>query len=120
MSIDYLTIRLLIGQLGLYEQKQLFYQLENLLKDCKINTIHTFEANKLIADLIYAMDEFFKIVAIFTKNKTKSKQRSFNRISMRLTRHETGKEWNALISEAERFSFLLKDTQDFLQGTSLC
>lgn len=115
LSIDYLSTRLLIGQLGLYEQKQLFYQLENLLKDCKINSIHTFEANRLISDLIYTMDEFFKIAAIFAKNKTKIKQRSFNRISMRLKRYETGKEWSALISEAERFSFLLKDTQDFLK-----
>ncbi|MDF2904481.1 MAG: bifunctional ATP-dependent helicase/DNA polymerase subunit epsilon, partial [Bacillus sp. (in: firmicutes)] len=116
ITIDYLTIRLLIGQIGLYEQKQLFYRLENLLgaKKATENAIHTFVVNKSIADLIYGMDEFFKIVSIFGRSKKNKKSPSYNRVSHRLQKDEQGREWNALVTEAERFFFLLRDTTDFL------
>ena len=116
LNIDYLSIRLQLGQLGLFEQKQLFYRLENLVnaraKDAV--TIHTFEANRFIADLIYGMTEFFKIVAIFTRKKLQKKQTHYNKVSLRLSRNEAGKEWIGLLTEAERFSFMLKDVIAFL------
>lgn len=116
LTIDYLSTRLLLGQLGLYDQKQLFYRLENLINKgvAKENSLHTFEANRLIANLIFGMDEFFKILALFTRNKMKRKKHSLYRVSLTISKDEIGKEWSALITEAERFTFLLKDTTNFL------
>ena len=117
LTIDYLSIRLLIGQLGLYEQKQLFYRLENLLggRMAMGNSIRTDDVNKSVADLIYGMDELFKIVSIFGRSKANKKSPSFNRVSLRIKRDENGREWNALVTEAERFFFHLRDTIDFLK-----
>lgn len=114
-TIDYLTCRLLFGQIGLYDQKQLFYKFENLLKllFAQSYEVHSSQGNKLLLDLYYVMDEFFKIVVIFSQSKQKRKPQTYNRISIRLNQEEMGKEWNALLTEAERFSFLLKDTIDY-------
>lgn len=114
-TIDYLSCRLLFGQIGLYDQKQLFYKLENLYIELSadVQTMHSSKGSKLIMDLFFEMDEFFKIVAIFAQSKQKRNQPTYNRISMRLKHDEIGKEWNALLTEADRFSFLLKDTIDF-------
>ncbi|WP_318508591.1 ATP-dependent DNA helicase DinG [Bacillus sp. T3] len=114
-TIDYLTCRLLFGQIGLYDQKQLFYKFENLLKVllAQHQEMHSSRGNKLLLDLFYVMDEFFKIVVIFSQSKQKRKPQTYNRISIRLNQDEMGKEWNALLTEAERFSFLLKDTIDY-------
>lgn len=111
LTVDYLSIRLQLGQLGLYEQKQLFYRLENLLNARlkQVATVDTFELNRLIAELFYGMDEFFKIVAIFARKKLQKNQPGFNKFSLRLSRNEAGKEWSSLVTEAERFSFMLKD-----------
>ncbi len=115
--LDYqLIIYRPLDSLAYMNKNKCFYQLENLLKDCKIDSIHPLEANRLISDLIYTMDEFFKIATIFAKIKQKAKQRSFNRISMRLKRYESCKISHALISEGERFSFFTKDTQRLPQG----
>ncbi|MGJ7920010.1 helicase C-terminal domain-containing protein, partial [Neobacillus sp. LXY-4] len=115
LSIDYLSCRLLLGQVGTYEQKQLFYRLENLMKHRlhHLGSTHPFETNQLLTDLFHAMDEFFKIAAIYTRSKLKSRKQTLTRVSLRLKNAETGKEWTALLTEAERFSFLLRDTKDY-------
>ncbi|WHY84421.1 ATP-dependent DNA helicase DinG [Neobacillus novalis] len=110
-SLDYLSARLMIGQFGLYEQKQLFYEMEGLLSAIprqKAKLPHTFELNQMVIDLTYEMDEFFKLIAIYAKAKLTNKK-GFNRIKVRFTHFDSEKERNALVHSAERAAFLLKD-----------
>lgn len=114
VSIDYLSSRLLFSQIGTLEQKQLLSRFDQLLHTHKANPkLHSFEINLLMGELIYVMDEFFKIVAIFVKSKQRQKHSSYSRVSVRIKVDEDGKEWNALLTEAERFSFLLKDVIEY-------
>ncbi|EKN69577.1 bifunctional ATP-dependent DNA helicase/DNA polymerase III subunit epsilon [Neobacillus bataviensis LMG 21833] len=110
-SLDYLSSRMLLGQFGLYEQKQLFYELEKLITSLpkqETKLIHAFELNQLMIDLTYEMDEFFKLIALYAKTKLSNKK-GINRIKVRLSDSDSGKEKKALVHCAERFSFLLKD-----------
>ncbi|MCM2531846.1 ATP-dependent DNA helicase DinG [Neobacillus pocheonensis] len=110
-SLDYLTTRLLLGQFGLYEQKLLFYKMEDLLASMflqKGDLVQTFELNRMVIDLSYEMDEFFKLMAIYAKVKSVHKKGS-NRFKIRFSSEDQGKEKKALVISAERFAFLLKD-----------
>jgi ATP-dependent DNA helicase DinG len=113
-SLDYMNVRLLLGQIGNYEQKQLFYQLEKLMEAVKANMeIHTFELNHLVLDLIYEMDEFFKLVSFYAQKNSPGKQ-SIHRIRVRLSHQFSTKELTALAHSAERFIFLLGDVHTAL------
>ncbi|MFJ5715757.1 ATP-dependent DNA helicase DinG [Neobacillus sp. NPDC093127] len=110
-SLDYLSARLMIGQFGQYEQKQLFYEMEGLLAVTsrqKAKLPHTFELNQMVIDLTYEMDEFFKLIAVYAKAKLANKK-GFNRVKVRFSHLESGKERSALVHSAERTAFLLKD-----------
>jgi len=110
-SLDYLSTRLLLGQFGLYEQKQLFYEMEQLLASMTNQQKalpHTFQINQMVADLHYEMDEFFKLIFLFASSKLPPKK-GLNRLKVRFSQTDQGKERNALIHSAERFAFLLKD-----------
>jgi len=110
-SLDYLSTRMLLGQFGLYEQKQLFYELEDMLRgfaETEQELLHTVEFSKLVADLFYEMDDFFGIITVFAKSKREHAYGS-NRVKIRFSQVEDNKEKRALINSAERFSFLLKD-----------
>jgi ATP-dependent DNA helicase DinG len=111
-SLDYLSIRHLLGKLGVYEQKQLFYKFEQLLNDLKWTgneIVHTFEVNQTISDLSFEFDELFKTISMFADKKTKNKGLAYNKIKYRITNNESGKEWNALQAVSERVLFLIKD-----------
>ncbi|MEH7301539.1 ATP-dependent DNA helicase DinG [Neobacillus drentensis] len=109
-SLDYLSTRLLVGQFGVFEQKQLLYELEKLLSQTIVNKLNfqTSEMNQLVIDINYEMDEFFKMIALFAKTKLSNKK-GFNRVKIRYAHTDGGKEGNGLKHCAERFSFLLKD-----------
>ncbi|MGG1399474.1 ATP-dependent DNA helicase DinG [Bacillus salipaludis] len=110
-SLDYLSTRMLLSQFGHYEQKQLFYQFEELLKlfGSKAEVLtHTSKINKLATDLFYEMDEFFKLIALYAK-KMGSNKKGFTRAKVRFSDEDHGKEKSALVHSAERFAFLLKD-----------
>jgi ATP-dependent DNA helicase DinG len=111
-SLDYFSTRLLLGQFGVYEQKQLFYEMEKLLPvlDVKKLNFQTSDLNQLIIDTTYEMDEFFKMIALFAKTKLSNKK-GFNRVKVRFANSEGGKESKALLHSAERVSFLLKDLE---------
>ncbi|MCQ6277890.1 ATP-dependent DNA helicase DinG [Bacillus sp. EB600] len=115
-SLDYLTVRLLLGQLGNYEQKQLFYQLEKLVEAVqgkKAEILHTFELNQLIGDLSYEMDQFFKLSVFYTQRNSNQKKNNY-RLKVRLTHQYKSRELAALLTSAERFVFLLRDVHDAL------
>ncbi|MGG1675167.1 ATP-dependent DNA helicase DinG [Neobacillus sp. NRS-1170] len=110
-TLDYLSTRLLLGQFGLYEQKQLFYELEGLLSSISITNeklASRLELNQLIADLTYEMDEFFKLIGLYTK-KMLANKKGFYRAKVRFSKSAGGKETKGILHGAERFSFLLKD-----------
>jgi ATP-dependent DNA helicase DinG len=118
VSFDYVSFRMLLGQLGLYEQKQLFYRLENTLEShgaqAASEGLYTFEINQILTDVLFEMDEFFKYLASYVRKKVK--RASNYRISCTLQeRASESKEWKHLHSVAERFIFLLRDLIDALQ-----
>ncbi len=110
-SLDYLATRLLLGQFGLYEQKQLFFELEELLKAIPVisgELLHPFELNQLVSDLFFEMDELFKLISLAAKTKLGNKN-SLTRTKVQYSPQNSGKEGQALLHCAERFAFLLKD-----------
>lgn len=110
-TFDYLSTRLLLSQIGLIEQKQLLYKLEQILEKEWVNKhelIHSFEVNQMMAELNLEVDELFKVISLYAKKRKKSKK-GYNRISCRLTADEENVEWRALEISAERFVFFIKD-----------
>lgn len=110
-NLDYLSVRLLLNQLGQYEQGHLFQKLEKLLVRLGAGAAfseHTYKLNETISSLQYETDELFKAASLFVKKK-KLNPSVRNRIQLKLPNHIEGKEWQALYASAERFSFMLKD-----------
>jgi ATP-dependent DNA helicase DinG len=110
-SLDYLSTRMLLGQFGLYEQQQLFYDLEQIVASLpgqKENLLHSFELNQLVSDINFEIDEFFQMLIHFAKAKIDNK-RGFNRTKVRFSQKDGGKEGRAIVHSAERLAFLLKD-----------
>ncbi|MBS4215885.1 MULTISPECIES: ATP-dependent DNA helicase DinG [Neobacillus] len=110
-SLDYLSARMLAGQFGLYEQEQLFYELEKILAIypfTKEPLIHTFELNQMMIDFSYEMDEFFKLIALFAKKRINNKN-GYYRTKIHFSKADSSKERMALVHSAERLSFLIKD-----------
>jgi ATP-dependent DNA helicase DinG len=115
-TLDYLNVRMLLGQIGNYDQKQLFYHLETLMETGKVNKeglLHTFELNQLILNLFYEMDEFFKLSALYTLKHSINNPGS-PRLRVRLMHHIYDKELAAITHSAERFVFLLGDVHTAL------
>lgn len=110
-TLDYLSTRLLLGQFGVLEQKQLFYELEKLIasvpKKPEMMAPAT-KLNQINVDLAFETDEFFQLIAIFAKAKLTNK-RGINRAKVRFSLQDEVKEKKALVHSAERFAFLLKD-----------
>jgi ATP-dependent DNA helicase DinG len=110
-KLDYLSVRLMLGQIGMIEQKQLYYKLEKLVEEkagTRDDFMHSFEVNQVIADILHEMDELFKVVAIYAKKYNKAKK-SVNRISVRFNKSAANKETKAVLASAERFGFMLRD-----------
>lgn len=115
-AIDYFSIRVLLNKFGQFEQMQLYYQLEKLLKnksgEQSTETPHPFEISQLFEDLIWEMDAFFKTIIAFAKKNTKS--RSFQRITSRLSQNKNSSVLKGITESGTRLSFLLKDLVDYL------
>lgn len=82
LSLDYLSTRLLINQFGQYEQRLLFYELEQLFavrRNKKEEIAEAEKINQLMADLSYEVDEFFKLTAIYAKSKSTAKRNKPNK-----------------------------------------
>ncbi|MCL6571632.1 MAG: ATP-dependent DNA helicase DinG [Bacillus sp. (in: Bacteria)] len=110
-TLDYLSTRLLVGQFGLFEQKQLFHVMEGLIASVpkqKEKLLPPSDLNKIVVDLTFEIDEFFKLIALFAKTKIVNKK-GFNRAKVRFSHQDETKEKKALVHSAERFAFLLKD-----------
>lgn len=114
-SLDYLSIRLLLGKFGLFDAQQLFSEMEGIISATSKQrqqevSFHVFELNQFILDLTYEVDEFFKLIVLFAKKKLGAAHR-FYRTKVRFSRSDDGREENALFISAERLAFLVKDVQ---------
>jgi ATP-dependent DNA helicase DinG len=110
-TFDYLSTRLLLSQIGVIEQKQLLFKLEQILEKEWVNKhelAHSFEVNQMMTDLGIEADELFKVISHYAKKKKKSKK-GFNRISCRFTVNDSDMDWRAIEISAERFIFFIKD-----------
>ncbi|MBT2639075.1 MULTISPECIES: ATP-dependent DNA helicase DinG [unclassified Bacillus (in: firmicutes)] len=111
-SLDYLAVRLVLNQLGLYDQNQLFYKLETLLNhnngDFNSGRLHSFEINQLISDLVYETEELFKLAGTYARKTLKNKTHG-SKIHASMVPDRDNRIWNALKTTAERFYFHLKD-----------
>ncbi|MFP5113374.1 ATP-dependent DNA helicase DinG [Bacillaceae bacterium C204] len=109
-TLDYLSTRLLLGQFGLYDQRQLFYEMESLMASVpkkNDSMTPTIKLNQLMADLTFETDEFFQLIAHFARAKMTNKK-GINRAKVRFSANDEVK-GKAVVHSAERFSFLLKD-----------
>lgn len=112
-QLDYFKIRLLLNQFGLVEQKQLLFKLNGYAKSSK--KVISFEnLNKLMADLYFEMDEFFKTIRIYLKNFFRDEPHF--RVSQKISWNDAG--FKLLHHSAERFSFMIKEFVDSIQ--SIC
>ncbi|MGG5253822.1 ATP-dependent DNA helicase DinG [Neobacillus sp. SM06] len=110
-SLDYMSVRLLLSQLGQYEQGQLFYKLERAIEPLNVSKkliSQTFEVTQLMTDLQYEMDEFFKLLASYVQ-KNKGNNQSGTKVKVRFYRNRHDKKTAAIMNSGERFAFMLKD-----------
>lgn len=115
-AIDYFSIRMLLNQFGEPEQMRLYHQLDKLLKgklgEQYPEIPHSFELSQLYEDLIWEMDEFFKTIIVFAKKNTGN--RTFQRITSRLSQNKDSSLVKGITESGTRLSFLLKDLLDYL------
>ncbi|WP_066047639.1 ATP-dependent DNA helicase DinG [Robertmurraya korlensis] len=114
-SIDYLSLRMLLSQFGSIDQRQTFYELEQIFKNTQIEDnhklLHSFQINEMIVELQFEIDDLFRAVALFVKRSAK---KGNQRLVKRVSHDESAKEWSSAVASAERCQFLLKDLYDSL------
>ncbi|WP_312096794.1 ATP-dependent DNA helicase DinG [Niallia sp.] len=106
---SYIAVRLSINAVGTTDQKQLMFQLENMLGD--LSTAEKIEINQFIQSLHVELDELFRAVFRYVKKTTQP--RRDGKGSYRLKNNGMG-DWNAVKSVAERIIFLWKDGREVL------
>lgn len=107
-ELDYLSIRLLLGKLGTLEQRQLFYQLMQLVESTvPSETNHQDKKiiNDQLHDLSFEIDQFFTTGQSYVHKQIKKKHQHTNRISFQLK----GNDKSAVVLAAERYYFSLKE-----------
>jgi len=111
VEVDYLSFRLMLNQLGQYDQRQLLYKLEKLLEKLHATSslhIGIHHISEKMMNLQYETDELFRAVAIYAKKRKRANPTS-HRLRAMFTQADGSREWKALQAVAERFTFLLKD-----------
>ncbi|WP_163183557.1 ATP-dependent DNA helicase DinG [Neobacillus sedimentimangrovi] len=110
-SLDFLSTRMLLSQFGTFDQKGLLNELEEMVRsipDRNDTLLHPFEINQMVIDLSYEVDEFFKLLAYFAKNKKNDSNGSY-RLKIRFSPLDKSKDSKAVLHSAERCTFLIKD-----------
>lgn len=117
-SLDYIAVKLVLNQLGLFDQNQLFYKFETLYKNITgsigDNRLHTFELNQLITDLVYETEELFKLAGTYARRAVKNKA-SGSKVHASMFPDRNDRFWIALKTTAERFYFHLRDMVEALE-----
>ncbi|WP_018660354.1 ATP-dependent DNA helicase DinG [Heyndrickxia acidiproducens] len=117
MRAGFNQIKYLISCLGLYEQKQMFYELERLTEKYGIiGKWHTFEINTLLQALDADMDDLFGILAKKVMERKKDTA-GYQKIKFRINKAQwKQKAWQAVLLCAERIYATLKDIRRALIG----
>ncbi len=108
-KFDYASTRFLLQQIGVREQKQLAYKMEKMHAQIGIEdkgSLYLNELNRLMPELLFEMDDLFRIIALYAEKKTKNK--SHTTISCSLSPNKES-ESQVLRAGLERFLFLLSD-----------
>ncbi|MDQ0271050.1 ATP-dependent DNA helicase DinG [Cytobacillus purgationiresistens] len=118
-SLDYLNVRLLLSQIGGVEHRQLLYKLEKVLEEKgdinQHSLIHSFEMNELMTEMLFEMDEFFRLIGQVAKKQKKGKSGG-NRLKVGFYSNESNEENKVLQGKAERFYFLTADAMKALEA----
>lgn len=114
-SLDYLSLRMLLSHFGSIDQKQLFYELEQIFKNFHAEDsdelIHAFQINEMLVELQYEIDDLFRAVALYAKGSSK---KSNQRFMKRVSHDESAREWKSAVASAERGHFIIKDLHESL------
>ncbi|SFA98817.1 MULTISPECIES: ATP-dependent DNA helicase DinG [unclassified Bacillus (in: firmicutes)] len=111
-SLDYLNLRMTLSQFGTFEQRQLFYKLEQILEQINVDTdgiIRASELNELMFNISLENDELFKVALILAKRKYSINRSSTKRVQFSMENRTHSMEWQALSNSGERLFFALKD-----------
>ncbi|RIW33122.1 ATP-dependent helicase DinG [Bacillus salacetis] len=101
--IDYLSVKFVIGQLGILDQKQLFYKLENMMEKYSVKAdLHSFELDLEISHFYREIEECFTVITSLFLKQSK-RRRGIQKIQMRLTHSLlTSPEWMPAVMSVER------------------
>ncbi|KMY54589.1 hypothetical protein AC623_12200 [Bacillus sp. FJAT-27231] len=110
LSIDPITCKQLLGRVGTYEQKELFYEIEKLVlkygssdKEDERRAI-----NRKLQELQFEMDEWFKVLHLYFEKHTKKRSGNWHRRQLRLTDETRSlSHWDHIEYGAERIESLL-------------
>lgn len=62
-SIDYVSLKMMINKLGFYDQKQLLNKLLNMVQELKPHKNNHSQADRLLQDVIYEIEQFFQLLS---------------------------------------------------------
>ncbi|RDI43020.1 ATP-dependent DNA helicase DinG [Falsibacillus pallidus] len=109
ISLDYIGLKFLIGQLGTSERKQLFSKLESVLQKLSISpAVHAFEIDHHLSNLDQDLDDLFSVLSQIVSKKDKSRQH-MQKVTIRMN-EELSKQriWQSAVHCAERVRSELK------------
>jgi ATP-dependent DNA helicase DinG len=101
--IDYLSAKFVIGQLGMLDQRQLFYRLENMMEHHSVKPdLPSFELDQEVTDFYREIEECFSVITSLFLRQSK-RRKGIQKIQMRLTNSQlTSKEWMPAVMSVER------------------
>ncbi|GER70734.1 ATP-dependent helicase DinG [Weizmannia acidilactici] len=112
---DYNQMKYMVSRIGLYEQKQLFYELEQLMEKYELHgRTHTFEAQSLLKALDAEIDDLFGMLARKVMRHKKDTS-GYHKIKLRIKKENwKQKSWQAVLHCTERIRASLKDISQAL------
>ncbi|MED1420106.1 ATP-dependent DNA helicase DinG [Bacillus smithii] len=116
-EIDLRALKWMYQQIGTMEQKQLFFQCEELLKKHgKEASIHFFETDHDLHQIAFEMNEWMNAASAFFLHLAKKKSNSWNKVQIRVGEQERKmKYWKELHYSTERLYELMKMIHHSLQ-----
>ncbi|WP_428908908.1 ATP-dependent DNA helicase DinG [Niallia sp. Krafla_26] len=116
LQFDYATVRYLLQQLGLFEQKQLLFKIEQIVGNSqKKDFVSQTKLNEKVSQLLFEMDQLFNLISMYAKKRRQQKSHTYPSSIQCLLTFDHTKESQAVIGEAERFLFLLLDVTNALK-----
>ncbi|MEI5907221.1 ATP-dependent DNA helicase DinG [Bacillus spongiae] len=113
-SLDFLSARFLMGQLGTLEQKQLFYKLDQLIHRHALSIpYHPFEVDSLIGNSFEELYEFFQLLGEVLRPMKMTHASHKKKISFH---NSSGQKWKKpLLYSAERVYSSVREVEESLR-----